>query len=95
MNVSLNIHEDAELRAAVRDMIRGQVKSITRAEILAIVREEISGKIEKTGQSRAEDILKKEIEKIVKGVLFSGYGDSFIKQETRRQINEHLKALRV
>lgn len=91
MNVKLNIHEDAELRAAVREMIKGHVKSITRAEILDSVRAEISGKIEKTGESRGEKIMVQEINKIVKGVLFPRFGPSFIKDEVRRQVNEALK----
>ena len=45
MKVTLNIADDAELRAAVKDMIKGQVLSIVREELLDIFKDELGRKI--------------------------------------------------
>ena len=38
MNVSLNIENDKELRAYIKDAVKGQVMSIVRDEFLEIVK---------------------------------------------------------
>lgn len=50
MKVTLNIENDAELRAYIKDAIKGQVLSIVREEFLEIVREELERKIKGTSE---------------------------------------------
>jgi len=45
MKVTLNVTDDAGLRAAVKDMIKGQVLSIVREELLEIFRDELGRKV--------------------------------------------------
>ena len=45
MKVSLNIENDKELRAHVKDLIRGQVLSITREEMTEVITKEICRKL--------------------------------------------------
>lgn len=49
MNVKLSIEEDAELRAYIKDCIRGQILSITRDEYFQVVKDEVNRKIKDTG----------------------------------------------
>lgn len=52
MNITLNIQNDQELRAFIKDAIKGQVLSIAREEFLQIVRDEIQRKIKGTDDSQ-------------------------------------------
>ena len=42
MNLKLTVNEDAELRAYIKDLIRGQVRSIMKEEYEAIVKEHLA-----------------------------------------------------
>lgn len=61
MNVQLKVHEDAELRQWVKDIIESQVKSIIRASLLEIVVDVMNQRIAKTGDQFVQD----EIHKLV------------------------------
>jgi hypothetical protein len=72
MKVTLNIAEDEELRAAIKDMIRGQVMAIAREEIKDIIAEAVKKSvIVKTGAD-VDKMFYEEISKHIKNVL----GDS-------------------
>jgi hypothetical protein len=45
MRATINIQEDAELRAAVKDMIRGMVLALTREEIYRMIMAEVEKKL--------------------------------------------------
>ena len=51
MDIKLEIHNDKELRAYVKDLIKGQVLSLGREEFLDIVRAEIERKLKGTDQA--------------------------------------------
>ncbi len=48
MKITLNIGEDAELRAFIKEAIKGQVMSIAREEFVNIFKEELTRKIKGT-----------------------------------------------
>ncbi|MDO8640854.1 MAG: hypothetical protein Q7R33_04870 [Nitrosarchaeum sp.] len=66
MKATINIGEDAELRAAVKDMIRGQIKSITREEIREIVSEEVKGIIKGTILKRLDKTVDDEVKSLIR-----------------------------
>lgn len=94
MKVTLNIENDAELRAYVKDLISGQVKSILREEIAEIIKTVVHGKIKNSGVEvpNIEHIMKRQIEEAVSKQLNStGYTDpGFIKSEARKIINSYI-----
>lgn len=45
MKVTLNIENDAELRAYIKDCVKGQTLSVIRSELLEIIKEELSRKL--------------------------------------------------
>jgi|WetSurMetagenome_2_1015567.scaffolds.fasta_scaffold318100_3 hypothetical protein len=72
MKVTLNVADDDELRATVKDMIRGQVLAIAREEITSIIAEAVKKSvIVKTGTD-VDKMFYEEIQKHIKSVL----GDS-------------------
>lgn len=48
MKVELSIKDDAELRALIKDMIRGAVTTIIRDELKEVARQQLSKEMEKT-----------------------------------------------
>ncbi len=75
MNLKLKIEEDAELRAYIKDLIKGQVLSIGRKEIKSILEEIIK-------QKHGNDITV--TEKIIKDILeVDNYYNSEIKAIAR------------
>ncbi len=66
MTVSLNISNDAELRAHIKDQIVGQIRSIAREDVMNILREEIA---KKTPTINPDTVLVEEVKKRVTEVL--------------------------
>jgi len=90
MTISLNLSNDAELRAYVKDLIKGQVLSIVREEIKTTLKELIDKKAadysEKTIDSLFKDTIKNAVNDEIKK---AGWNEAnFIKKETRKVINE-------
>lgn len=82
MNVTLNIENDAELRAYIKDCIKGQVLSIVREEFVAIVKEEIERKIKGSGEKLFERMLKEAVFEVIardRGELIKPYIETAIK----------------
>ena len=83
MKVTLNIENDQELRAHVKDAIKGQVLSIVRDEMLDMVRNELDRKIKGMGEYTINKIIGEAMIVAVEKILrkdhnVSAWGDSFI-----------------
>jgi hypothetical protein len=83
MKVTLNIENDQELRAHVKDAIKGQVLSIVRDEMLDMVRNELDRKIKGMGEYTINKIISEAMTVAIVKILredhnVSAWGDSFI-----------------
>lgn len=58
MKVSLNIENDAELRAYIKDCVKGQVLSIVREGYVTIIKEEIERKMQDKSSLYFEKIIR-------------------------------------
>jgi hypothetical protein len=90
MKVNLDIRDDKELRDMVKDMIRGQVKSVMRTDIDEIMKEVVGDKT-----AKLSDVMAKEITKVVRDFFQSGYtrgpGYAMIEKEIKEQVALTLK----
>jgi len=71
MTVTLNIENDAELRAYIKDCIKGQVLSIVREDFLEIIKEEIQRKIKGGNEQWFDFMLKGSLKMAVKELLMT------------------------
>lgn len=72
MNVQLKVHEDAELRQWVKDLIESQVKSIVRSSLREIVVDVMNQRIAKTGDQFVQDEIRSLVQEQVNS-LFKNY----------------------
>lgn len=73
MNVTLNIENDAELRAYIKDCIKGQVLSIVREEMQEMIKEELNRKIKGLNDSNFKRIFTEAMIKNIKDILQVNY----------------------
>lgn len=93
MNVSLKIENDKELRAYIKDLVKGQILSIAREDILQILKEALSNK---TPNVDPDKLLREEIVKIANSKLVSDGSwttPSTIKQIAREEIQKIVKEM--
>lgn len=100
MKINLLIQDDKELRDSIKDMIRGQVKSVLREEIKDIAMAEFIRLYADTSKEVIINMVKDMVEKIVKKDLvfqstFSTGAESYIRYYAREKINELLSKIRV
>ncbi len=74
MKVTLNIENDAELRAAIKEAIKGQVMAVTREEITDIVKEEIGKKIKNSDTQYLNRLLADSMKSVIQDILYKDYG---------------------
>jgi len=84
MDVILKIKNDAELRAYIKECIKGQVLSIVREEFLQIVKDELERKIKGSDARNFERMQREAITDAMKSILYkehsvSRYNNDFIK----------------
>jgi len=93
MKVQLSIKDDRELRAHIKDAIKGEVTSIARKEIRAIIKEVLTEWFKTSVSNSAESMIKSEIKEMVKKELGrANYGQpSAIKQMARKEINDMIR----
>ncbi len=91
MKISINIQEDAELRAHIKDMIKGQVLSVARQEIRAIIKEVFAASVGDAAK-KGQALVDTEIQLLVRGELASqGYNQpGFIKNTARELIGKEV-----
>lgn len=85
MKINITIAEDAELRAFIKEQVRGAVKSITREEILAMIVVEISAK---NNTRDLNSIFDAEMRKQVKALLA---GNAWTKSELEVVLRQEIK----
>jgi hypothetical protein len=95
MHITLNISSDAELRAAVKDMIKGQVTSLIREELTSLMLEEITRKIKGMETHRFDRWLQDAMTAAVKEILqrehkVAEWGTDFIKPYVMQRLNSVL-----
>jgi hypothetical protein len=109
MKVELSINDDKELRDCIKDMVKGQVKSILREELDKII-EDIH--LHKVGKESIEHSIKQSIkeitynyaerytrewniEKEVKEMIDKRINDYFEKNNVAKQIQDRLKSAKI
>ena len=75
MKVELDIADDSELRNAVKDLIKGEVKSVMRSEIRGILKDLAAEKVIPKDAESLENLIKLELRDIVKQQLKIGIYD--------------------
>lgn len=98
MKVTLNIENDEELRLHIKDLIRGQVLSITREEIEAVIKEELNRKIKATSADNISYIYRNEVKSAIKELAredmkISQWNDDFVKPVLEEAVKETLKLI--
>lgn len=91
MIVTLNIQNDAELRAHIKDAVKGQVMSIVREELIEIIKSELDRKVKGWETQHFQQVMKMAMDDILRDILYkkydvSSWGESFL----RPYINEIL-----
>jgi len=76
MKVTLNIERDDELRAHIKDCIKGQVLSVTRGEINEVVKKEITRKIENSSDYTIRTLVEKALASVIKSIVISEMGSN-------------------
>ncbi len=87
MKVVLNINEDAELRAHIKEAIKGQVVSIARDEVIKILGDILAQRVPNVDPDK---VVKEEITRLVRVQLDNGNWNkpSFIQEEARKEIQK-------
>ena len=74
MKVTLNIQDDAELRASIKEAIKGQVLAVTREEITEIVKSEIGKKIQNSDTQYLNRLINESMKSVLQVILYKEYG---------------------
>ena len=92
MKVTLNINEDAELRAHIKEAIRGQVISIAREEVVKLLGDILAQKVPTVDP---EKVVKEEILRITRATLDNGsWGKaSYIQEQARIEVQKLVKEI--
>lgn len=94
MKVTLNIENDKELRAYIKDAIKGQVLNIVREEFLQMVKEELERKMKGTSDYAFKNMQQEAMTQATKDILYKecsvyNWDSSFIKP---KKLDEVLKS---
>jgi len=93
MKINIDLKDDAELRAHIKDMVKGQVTAIAREELKGMVKETLEGKI----KGSEKDIFTSEAKHIISDFFNhnwqQGEGYRVIKEEIKSQVNEAITKL--
>jgi hypothetical protein len=96
MKVTLNIENDVELRAYIKDAIKGQVLNIVREEFLEIVKEELERKIKGTSDYAFKNMQQEAMTQAINNILYKEHNvytwnHSFIEPYINKKLDESLK----
>lgn len=91
MKLNLNIEEDKELRAYIKDMIKGQVLSIIRSEVKDCLQTVLETKVT-TATTKIDEIILNEVKYKVNTVLNGNmlWNDNYIRQVTKEYVAKHI-----
>ena len=81
MKVTLNIENDKELRAHIKDCVKGQVLGIVREDFLAIVKEELERKLKGTNTALFDRMVRDSLKQAIKDLLRQEHGVGQWKEE--------------
>jgi hypothetical protein len=70
VKVTLNIESDEELRAYIKDCIKGQVMSIVREDFEQMVMEELDRKLKAKSSYYFDQMVENAMQKAVRGILY-------------------------
>jgi hypothetical protein len=92
MKVTLNVENDAELRAHIKYLIKGQILSIVREDFLEIVKEEIERKIKGTDENLFNHLFGDAMINVISNILrdkceVSQWSNKFIEPIILKRIN--------
>lgn len=92
MKVTLNIENDQELRAHIKDAIKGQVLAIVREEFVKMVKEELERKIKGADSRNFEYLYKQALKEAVGDILYktegvSNWNKKFIEPFANERLN--------
>lgn len=91
MKVELSIADDRELKAHIRDVIRGEVLGIARGEIKTIIAEAVKQKAIPHTEKELDRIVRKEIQAMIRDVVSMGYSKpNFIQVCIREEVAKYL-----
>lgn len=98
MNVTLNIQNDAELRAFIKDAIKGQILAIVREEFVQIVKEEIERKLKGSDKYAFERMQKEATTEAVKSILYKehqikSWNADYVKPIIESIVNQSIKGI--
>ncbi len=96
MKVTLNIENDAELRAYIKDAIKGQVLNIVREEFLEIVKEELERKIKGTNDYVFKSMQQEAMTKATSAILYKehnavNWNHDFIEPYINKKLDDVLR----
>lgn len=97
MKAFINIENDQELRDHVKQLMLGQIKSITREEIGEVIREEIRLKLESERDDNwFRNLVRDRMGSAIEGILRKDFGvgewqNNFIEPIVSKKINAELK----
>lgn len=96
MKVTLNIENDKELRAYIKDCIKGQVLSITREEINELIKEEVQRKLKGLNQYTLDRYIKEGFTQATANILrkehdVQNWNTSFIEPYVENKLDAVLK----
>ena len=95
MKVELTISDDAELRAAIKDSIKGEVLSIARGEIKNIIAQAVDEKVIPNNQADREKLVGRAIQQMILDALKAGRcgQPTTILTMIREEVNAYLREL--
>lgn len=95
MKVTLNIENDAELRAHIKDAIKGQVLSVIRDEFKAIITEELTRIFKGIDARTFDNQLKKSMTEAISEILVTSHNvidwnNAFIEPFVNKKLDQAL-----
>ena len=93
MTVNLSIENDEELRAYVKDLIRGQYLSFAREEVRAMVYEELTAKISGLNTQRFEQWIKEALRSSITDILRKEHGHTWKKDFIKPYVEDYANTM--
>lgn len=84
MLIKVNLEEDAELRSAIKDMVRGQIKSVIREDLDAMIKDELERKLKARTGINFDYLVKAAVDQNVKGIVMNDIYPAYREIMTKR-----------
>jgi hypothetical protein len=96
MKVELSIADDRELRAAIKDLIKGEVVAIARGEIRTILAEVLKEGVVPKTKEEIDQLIKAEVRAQVQHILSErteGWSNTVVKDLARQEVATFIRQL--